>query len=57
MAIEQNILPKSKKEEVLDDIDALISSCEEGISGEWDCSPDGFEAMITLLERVKKYVS
>jgi len=39
-------------------IDILIESCEQGISGEWDCTTDegkeGFESMITLLEKLKE---
>lgn len=39
-------------------IDILIESCNQGISGEWDCTTDegkqGFLDMITLLERLKE---
>ena len=38
-------------------IDILIRSCEEGKSGEWDCSTDegkeGFNDMIYMLEHLK----
>ena len=43
-----------------ENLNVVIKSCEEGIDGTWDCSTDegkeGFEAMIELLERVKKEV-
>jgi hypothetical protein len=39
-------------------INILIESCEQGISGEWDCTTDegkeGFNDMITLLEKLKE---
>ncbi len=46
------------KEEQIRLINILIESCNQGISGEWDCTTDegkqGFESMITLLEKLKK---
>ena len=33
---------------------ALIASCHEGISKDWDCSPEGFEAMISCLETINE---
>jgi hypothetical protein len=45
---------------VLADVDTLILSCREALSGQWDISGqeglEGFEVMITLLKRVKDYV-
>lgn len=45
-------------EEQIKLIDILIESCNQGISGEWDCTTDegkeGFESMITLLEKLKE---
>jgi hypothetical protein len=42
-------------------LDIVIASCEEGKSGEWDCSTDegkeGFDAMVENLEEVKQSVS
>lgn len=39
-------------------INILIESCNQGISGEWDCTTDegkeGFNDMITLLEKLKE---
>lgn len=53
-----NIKLKIMTEEKIRLIDILIESCNQGISGEWDCSTDegkqGFEDMITLLERLKE---
>jgi hypothetical protein len=51
--------PLSKKE-VLKHLESLISSCEEGEDGRWDCSTDegkeGFDAMRDSLLQVLKYV-
>lgn len=38
-------------------INCLIASCNEGISGTWDASPSGFEAMIIQLEQLKKLLN
>jgi hypothetical protein len=42
---------------VISRIDTVITSCEQGKSGEWDCSTDegkeGFDAMIQLLDEAK----
>ena len=51
-------MPKYKYTDIdaLKDFKALKESCEEGLSGEWDCSSDEgrgcFEAMIELLNRL-----
>lgn len=39
-------------------IDILIASCNEGYTGDWDCTTnegkEGFLDMITLLEKLKE---
>ena len=44
------------KKEAIKDVNALILSCEQGISGEWDCSQTGFEDMIATLYDIKKFI-
>lgn len=61
-----NTSHKTKKE-ILNSLDSLVKSCEEGIDGTWDSSPgfngepgngyDGFTAMIVELEQVIRYVN
>ena len=41
---------------ILSDLKALRDSCNEGISGEWDGSPEGFEAMLSLIDRIEAYI-
>jgi len=45
------------KEEYNKIIDILIASCNEGYTGDWDCTTDegkeGFLDMITLLEKLR----
>lgn len=48
---------KDDREEVLEDLECLVKSCEEGIDGTWDGSVSGFEAMIEQLEGVIRYVN
>lgn len=45
------------RKEVLEDLECLVKSCEEGIDGTWDGSVSGFEAMIEQLEGVIRYVN
>lgn len=33
-------------------LQTLRDSCEEGADGTWDCSPEGFEAMIEDIDRL-----
>ena len=54
-------MPKKKytDEDARKDLKILRDSCFEGLSGEWDCATEegrhGFEAMITLLDRVAEH--
>lgn len=45
------LLPETQRE-IRKSMRDLHNSCVEGITGEWDCSRDGFEAMIEQLDRV-----
>lgn len=40
---------KEEKKEILQ---SLRHSCEEGMDGTWDCSADGFEAMIAEIDQL-----
>ena len=50
----------NNKAECLESLKTLEKSCEEGISGEWDCSTDegkkGFDAMIEEIQAVRKFI-
>lgn len=56
--IDDNLV--NAKVDTLGDLEALINSCNEAISGNWNSSmpqaEQGFNDMIELLERVKNYV-
>ena len=49
-----------RKKVIIDLIDTVIKSCEEGKDGRWDCSTDegkeGFNDMVELLNRAKRLV-
>jgi hypothetical protein len=53
-------LPKLRKRLINHKVDLLIKSCEEGISGEWDCSTEegksSFQPMIDDLELIKRLI-
>lgn len=40
-------MTKDEKKQILQ---ALLTSCEEGIDGSWDCTRQGFEDMIQLID-------
>lgn len=52
---------ENEKKEALHNIEILIKSCEEGRDEDWDTTTDegreGFDDMITLLERVKNFIN
>ncbi|CAK0779631.1 hypothetical protein CCP2SC5_920021 [Azospirillaceae bacterium] len=45
-----------KKHEILKDLQAVIDSCNEGLSHDWEGSAEGFQAMLELLDNVKKFI-
>lgn len=48
-------MPKLSKKEVKENFKALMNSCAEGFTGEWDPSGegrDGFEAMYDQLQKL-----
>lgn len=57
----QNIIVDIKLKEFNEIMNIVISSCREGISGDWDCCSDegkqGFEDMITLLYKAKYLIN
>lgn len=38
-------------------LECLIASCDEAISGEWNKSDEGFEAMIMQLEQIQNILN